>query len=202
MERKKSSVMKKAAQILIQGFGNRFPITNSMVAAALLDPSAQHLEAVSTWLFDNNKTRSEVLLDAMIEFDINRDNEHNQQIQNTMTITGPNRSDNIRLTLLKKHSVYTTSSGNSLEYELNNFVNIKDEVTDVLHFWRTQELNYPNMAEVAKVLLSKPVSSAKSESAFSIAGALISKKRARIEPLRAQKVLFIHDNYKLCKNGI
>lgn len=196
----KKGVIKKAARILIQGFESRFPITNSMVAAALLDPSVQHIEAVSTWLFDNNKTRSEVLLDAMTELRINREphNQHHNYHQNSMV----NHHDDIRLKLLKKHSVFTSSSDNDIEYEINNFFNIKDEVTDVLQFWRTQESNYPIMAKVANVLLCKPASSAKSESAFSAAGALLSKKRAHIEPLRAQKILFIHDNYNICKNGI
>lgn len=52
-----------------------------MTAAALLDPSAQHIEAVSDWLFDNNKTRSEVLRDVMIDFSIIGDNEHQQHHQ-------------------------------------------------------------------------------------------------------------------------
>lgn len=81
-------------------------------------------------------------------------------------------------------------------------MDLKDEVSDVLAFWRAQVINYPNLAKLAKVLLSKPTSSAKSESAFSVSGVLLSKKRALIEPWRAQKVLFIHDNYDLCKTAI
>lgn len=134
--------------------------------------------------------------DTMIDFDINDDQQQQQPKTNL-----PNISD-IRSMLLKKYSVFNNSSDNGLEYEVNNFVNLKDEVHVVLTFWRAQEINFPNMAKLAKVLLCKPASSAKSESAFSVAGALISKKRALIEPLRAQKVLFIHDNYKLCKNAI
>lgn len=194
---RKTGVIKKAAQILIDGLEARFPITNTMIASALLDPSVQHIEAVSTWLFDNNKTRSEVLHDAMFDFGINRNNGHQHQQPQSQ-----NDSDNIRLKLLKKHSVFTISGDIGIEHEANNFMNLKDEVSDVLLFWRSQENNYPNMAKLAKVLLSKPASSAKSESAFSIAGVLLSKKRSNIEPMRAQKVLFIHDNYNLCKTLI
>lgn len=198
MENTKTGVIKKAASIIIRGFEGRFPITNSMVAAALLDPSAQHLEAVRTWLFKSKKTRSEVLRDAMIEFNINIDNEQQQpqKQQNDKHIS------DIRLVLLKKHSIFSNASDNDFENEVNNFVHLKEEVHDVLSFWRAQEINYPKLAKLAKVLLSKPTSSAKSESAFSVAGVLISKKRALIEPLRAEKVLFIHDNYQLCKSAI
>lgn len=174
-----------------------------MIAAALLDPSAQHIEAVSEWLLDNNKTRSEVLRDAMIDFKINSDNEHHhhqQQQQHNDSMN--NNVDNIRLKLLKKYSVFNSSGDTGIDKELQNFVNLRDEVSDVLAFWRAQEINYPNLAKLAKVLLSKHTSSAKSESAFSVAGVLLSKKRALIEPWRAQKVLFIHDNYYLCKSVI
>lgn len=195
----KTGVIRKAAQILIDGFERRFPITNTMIAAAILDPSAQHIEAVSNWLFDNNKTRSEVLCDAMQEFDIIRDYEHPDRQQEEHQNLIDNKIGNFRLMLLKKHSIFTNTD-NNIEYELSNFINIKDEVADVLAFWKSQEQNFPNMARLAKVILSKPASSAKSESAFSVAGVLLCKKRALVEPLRAQKILFIHDNYQLCKS--
>lgn len=87
------------------------------------------------------------------------------------------------------------SSG--LEAELSRFSNIHINEEDVLKFWREEETQFPLMAAVAKVLLCKPATSAASESAFSVAGALLSKRRATIDPLRARKILFVHDNYDL-----
>lgn len=145
--------------------------------------------------------RCEVLHDAMIEFNVTSVSGHQQQHQEAMSNL-PNNSDNIRLKLLKKYSIFTGSGYIGIENEVNNFINLKHEVDDVLLFWRAEETKYPNMAKLAKVILSKPASSAKSESAFSVAGVLLSKTRSNIEPLRAQKVLFIHDNYNLCKTVI
>lgn len=198
MKKKKRGVIQKAAQILLDGLENRFPITNIMIASALLDPGIQHIEAVSNWLFDTGKTRFEVLRDAMIELKIDSIDDHVYQQQHPTK----NSADNIRIQLLKKYSISTNSGDVGIEHEISNFQSLRDDVADVLEFWRNNEKNYPNLGKLAKVLLSKPASSAKSESAFSVAGVLLSKKRSHIDPLRAQKVLFIHDNYKLCKSVV
>lgn len=107
-----------------------------------------------------------------------------------------------RMKLLNKHNLSSRRSQNGLEFELVRFINIREPHPDVLGFWRTEQANFPTMAAVAKVLLCKPATSASSESAFSVAGALISSKRASLEPLRARKILFIHDNYDLLQAGL
>lgn len=101
----------------------------------------------------------------------------------------------MRLQLLRKHSNRTSNVG--IEAELARFENIHYYEDDVLKFWREEEMHFPLMAAIAKVLLCKPATSAASESAFSVAGALLSKRRATIDPLRARNFLFIHDNYDL-----
>lgn len=192
-------MIKKAARILLAGFERRFPMSNLMVAAALLDPSVQHIGAVSAYLFDNNKSRADVLNEAAIALRIQTDE---QQQSETYREEASKRPNDIRSMLLKKHSHFSYSHNRGIEYEINNFVNLKDEVADVLKFWSEQEKHFPRMAKIASVLLSTPASSAKSESAFSVAGVLLCKRRAMIDPLRARKVLFIHDNFELCKNEI
>lgn len=166
-----------------------------MMAAAIIDPSMQHLSVIEDWMREERKTRGELLRNIINKYniDMRSENEVMQPSQNQLRQGG-----DVRLFLLQKYSTLTARSS-SLDNELIRFSGLKEEVSDVLEFWRSQETNYPRMAQVARVILCKPATSAKSESAFSIAGALISKKRANIDPLRAQKVLFIHDNYKLLK---
>lgn len=118
------------------------------------------------------------------------------------TESEPNQNMDARMKLLKKHNVSTRRSQNGLEFELARFVNINEPLPDVLGFWRAEETNFPTMAAIAKVLLCMPATSAASESAFSVAGALISSKTASLEPLRARKILFIHDNYDFLHGGI
>lgn len=98
--------------------------------------------------------------------------------------------------LLAKY-VKKSSSPSSLDDELNRFptVNCTDET--IMQFWKTNERDFPKLAKIAKVLLGIPMTSAKSESAFSTAGCLIRKDRASLTPYRIERTLFIHDNYDI-----
>lgn len=97
--------------------------------------------------------------------------------------------------LLAKHLQNTHESPSSLDEEVQRFTNQKHNGDDdALQFWRKNETNFPRL-----VLLCIPATSASSESAFSVAGCLLRKRRASIAPHKVQKVLFIHDNYDLLK---
>lgn len=103
--------------------------------------------------------------------------------------------------LISKHSSNQPGNGSgSVENELTQFKDIMDD-EDVLSFWKQKAGQFSNLAAVAEVLLPIPITTAKSESAFSIAGALLRKQRSRLDPLRAERILFIHDNYHLLNNG-
>lgn len=184
----------QAARILIKNLSKRLPLTREVIAAAILDPSIQHLQAVQTWLAKNRKTRAEVLNDVVRNYSINLD--FAAQTGNDETVQMHQDSQCARMALLRKHSSLTQKR-HTLDAELEKFITITEVEPDVLAFWRKEESKYPLMAQIAQVILAKPATSAKSESAFSTAGAVITKRRANIDPLRAQKVLFIHDNFKL-----
>lgn len=122
------------------------------------------------------------------------------QFNITQSVAEPELEDidnktSLRMQLLRKHSNRSPNIG--LEAEIIRFSNIHTHEEDVLKFWHEEEKHFPLMAAVAKVLLCKPATSAASESAFSVAGALLSKRRASIDPFRARKILFIHDNYEM-----
>lgn len=97
--------------------------------------------------------------------------------------------------LISKHTTPNLNQSGTIECELISFKDIME--SDALKFWKKNKEKYPNLATVASVVLQIPITNAKSEAAFSIAGCLIREKRASIEPLRAEKVLFVHDNYNL-----
>lgn len=97
--------------------------------------------------------------------------------------------------LISKHTNPNLNQSGTIESELISFKDIME--SDALKFWQKNKEKYTNLATVANVVLQIPITSAKSEAAFSIAGCLIREKRASIEPLRAEKVLFVHDNYNL-----
>lgn len=97
--------------------------------------------------------------------------------------------------LISKHTTPNLNQSGTIESELLSFKDIME--SDALKFWKKNKEKYPNLATVANIVLQIPITNAKSEAAFSIAGCLIREKRASIEPLRAEKVLFVHDNYNL-----
>lgn len=185
-------IIRKAAGILLNNLSNRFPLEPIAIAAAIIDPNIQHFAAIDDWLCLHDKTRAtllqEIQEDLQIENTVVSEQSQNANIQD--------KSLSIRVSLIRKYSTVHFTH-NSLQEELNRFKMIVEEVPDVLQFWRSNENNFPKLARFAKVLLSKPATSAKSESAFSVAGALLSVRRATIDPGRVEKTLFLHDNYNL-----
>lgn len=196
----KHGKIKRAAEILLEKIESRFAITEIMIAAAILDPSVQHLAAIDEWIAKADTTKAQVLRNIIVDLEIEVDEFQPNVGNHQMVIVNSQvqREDDVRIALLKKHAaIVRRPNSNRLENELCGFENINEEVSDVLLFWKTNENTYPTLAKIAEVILAKPATSAKSESAFSVAGALISSRRSTIHPLRAEKTLFIHDNYHL-----
>lgn len=49
-------VIQKAADILLENFEARFPVTLEIIAASILDPSVQYIKFVNEWLKQKGKT--------------------------------------------------------------------------------------------------------------------------------------------------
>lgn len=107
-------------------------------------------------------------------------------------------STSLVASLLAKYS-RSSKPASSLQDELYRFANVNPGDGNILQFWKSNQNEYPKMAKIAKVLLGIPMTSAKSESAFSTAGCLIRKDRASITPYRIERTLFVHDNYDILK---
>lgn len=67
---------------------------------------------------------------------------------------------------------------------------------DVLAFWKANETSVPLLAKFARSILCIPASSASSERLFSEAGKVISNQRTNISAIRAEQLIFIHQNYE------
>lgn len=121
------------------------------------------------------------------------------QLNNTDEINQSAQNANVSAVISNLISKHTSNSNfnqlHTLESELQSFRGVVE--SDALNFWKINHKKYPKLAAVAAVILGIPMSNAKAEGAFSISGCLIKDKRASIDPLRAEKVLFIHDNYHL-----
>lgn len=103
-------------------------------------------------------------------FAINIDESHA-----THVIQQPSSSSLVS-SLLHKHLKYDQNTS-TLGEEISRFQNLSHSDDDILVFWKKNANNFPKLARIAKVVLSIPLTSAKAESAFSIAGSVIRKKR-------------------------
>ena len=63
-----------------------------------------------------------------------------------------------------------------------------------LEWWRTHHRSYPRLAKMAQKYLSIVATSVPSERLFSIAGIIVSAKRAALDPENVETLLFLHDN--------
>ncbi|OMO51384.1 hypothetical protein COLO4_37694 [Corchorus olitorius] len=73
-----------------------------------------------------------------------------------------------------------------------------DAVTmDAIEWWSTYGSETPKLMEVAKIVLSQPISSSSTERAWNTYSYIHNVKRNRLNCTRADKLVFIHSNIRL-----
>ncbi|ROI15721.1 Zinc finger BED domain-containing protein DAYSLEEPER [Anabarilius grahami] len=72
----------------------------------------------------------------------------------------------------------------------------KGDPFDVLLWWKENAKTFPNLAMIARKILSIPASSAASERDFSTAGFVIQEQRTQLKPGTVDDILFLHSNLK------
>lgn len=135
---------------------------------------------------------------AIVDFHIKIENTQESQ---TDEVSKANGSSLVASLWTKYVHIDKNQNTSTLEDEMFRFRSLNPTLCeeDILQFWRSNESLFPRLAKIAKVLFSIPITSSKSEGAFSIAGCLLRKERAAIAPYRIEKTLFVHDNYDLFK---
>ena len=68
---------------------------------------------------------------------------------------------------------------------------------ELMEFWKTNETQLPRLFALAKIILAISPTSSRCERNFSVSNSLMSKKRASMNPERAHRVLFLHDNINI-----
>jgi hypothetical protein len=66
---------------------------------------------------------------------------------------------------------------------------------DALLWWKKREVLFPNVSQVAKIILALPASSVPSERIFSLAGNIVSKKRSSLTSSNVDMLIFLHKNF-------
>lgn len=89
-------------------------------------------------------------------------------------------------------------------YKLVPGIKMRDEATGKfncpLKWWSMHQHDYYYVSKLALKYLPIPATSAPSERVFSAAGLTIAKDRARLDPDRANEVVFLHDNIPALEN--
>ena len=65
---------------------------------------------------------------------------------------------------------------------------------DILTWWRLNQEELPLLSKIARTVLSIPASSAKSERVFSTGGNVVTAKRSRLLPSKAEDLIILKEN--------
>ena len=73
--------------------------------------------------------------------------------------------------------------------------NVEWVKTNPLNWWKKHELTFPRLAKLARAYLALPATSAPSERIFSQASLVLAKRRTRLDPEMAGKLLCVKKNW-------
>lgn len=178
----------------------RFPITENIVIAALLDPRFINLSLIDSYLESKHSTRASFLAEQL--------NKKGFVSSDAAPAVVSSSRESLLSKLAKKHC----SGGSSFVYEsdaadqecwkfLAAATTENLEGDDVLKYWKVKKSAFPMLSLLARAVLAIPATSTPSERVFSVAGLVLNAKRSRLNPTRLNKIIFIHDNYNLCKEN-
>ena len=82
----------------------------------------------------------------------------------------------------------------AIDVELSRYIEgpLCDRKSDPLNWWKENEMNFPNIAKLAKTYLAIPATSVPSERVFSKAGEIVSARRASIKSKNVDMILFLN----------
>ena len=70
---------------------------------------------------------------------------------------------------------------------------------DELEYWKHHESQFPLLAQLVKVVLPAPAASSKSERVVSVAGNVVTPKRAKLNPEKVEDLVLVKCNLRLLK---
>jgi hypothetical protein len=96
---------------------------------------------------------------------------------------------------MKAKKAYQPSKSDLKKYLDDDVENIPDDKFDILGWWKMNELKYPLVAKMARDILSIPITSVSSESAFSTGGRVIDDYRSSLLPSTVQGLVGIRGGH-------
>ena len=74
-----------------------------------------------------------------------------------------------------------------------------EEGEDILEWWSKHQAILPLLSYMARVLFAVPASSSKSERVFSVAGNVVTAKRARLDPEKVEDLVILKTNVPILR---
>lgn len=209
-EKSLSRIAKRAVAILLDRFDVRFKMNDDMILASFLDPSMQHLPIIKNYLDEHNIDVVKLLHEKWLKYELSAEvgssdpNQGSKGPKRKASEPAVNDAKKIRLELIEKHCAMEAVVGHSpidcIRREVNKYTSIIGVLEEPLVWWCKNEIQFPYLSKITKVMLSFMATSAIVERFFSKAGILVTKRKANLDPTSMQKILFIHENYQLIKD--
>lgn len=201
---------------LAESIDLRFPITEEILMATILDPRLANLPILARELEKVGMSKFEFVKSQLLKLPpiSNQSNKPTVQPQPEIQLkTKSKKPPSLLSTLIEKHAYTQSTTLNLVEderavkeeihkYFITQIAKEDVERFDILQFWNNHRTSLPKLSRLAKKILCIPATSVSSERAFSYAGILISAKRSSIGPSVIDKTLFLHDNYSLIKRTV
>lgn len=155
----------KLKQNMARRLEYRFPVTDILVTASLLDPRFNNLKSVDSYLNEKILSKSDFL---KIQFKNLIGEEYSAQ--STTELSQATGSSKL-LNLARKHS-QNSSHHSDMDKECHILFSITSD-QDALTFWKEKSAALPILTRLARKGLSIPATSTPSERVFSVAGLTI-----------------------------
>lgn len=203
-------VIRRLKNNMLAGLESRFPLTDVVVAATLLDCRFHGINEIEEFMKTKGTTKVSFLA-SMVRSRLMTEDIPQNKITDSAGEVGTSSSvnaANFLLDLARKHSATQQDAESAVENECWTYFataspeHLQPYGGDVLQYWRDKKTCMPSLYALARSILNIPATSTPSERVFSTAGLVITAKRSRLNPIRVNRIVFIHDNYVFCKESL
>lgn len=201
-----SNELKMLKGNMMSNFNHRFPLSDIVILASLLDPRFQNLLDIKNYLHSLKCGAVDFLVKCVK--DIGTDCISSFP-NSTPSCSSSSKRETYVEELAEKHSTLasvaqTSTSQTDLERECYLLLSMsnKIKVTNVLTFWKDHSKLMPILTNLATQVYGIPATSTPSERNFSVAGLILNQRRTQINPDNLDKVLFMHNNYDFVKHRV
>jgi hypothetical protein len=182
------------------------------VTAALLDPRCYNLVLVNKYLENLGDTKADFLA-RQVKYNILDchlpEKYRAQEASSTSIDSNPKKGTTAEevLQLSRKHSkTQEETRAAAVDREVKLYLASSDATdvpdNDILSYWRARRHQFPWLCTAVRKFLCIPATSTTAERVFSIAGLTVTAKRSRLSPERVDIIIFIHENYNVCKSAL